>query len=74
MTIKQMAALRVALFLGSAIAVGVVNTVAINYFGLATVGLAWSVVFLCYAVKFVYDVELAKLESRNSLKKLKELG
>ncbi len=74
MTIKQMAALRVALFVGTAVTLSVLNTLAIEYFGLATVGMVWAVALFAYGIKFVYDVELAKLESQNSLKKLKELG
>ncbi len=74
MTIKQMAMLNVAKFVAGALAIGVVNSLAINYFGIATVAIFWSVVFLIYAVKFVYDVELAKLERLNTLTKIKESG
>ncbi len=74
MTIKQMAMLNVAKFVAGALVIGVVNSLAINYFGIATVAIFWSVVFLIYAVKFVYDVELAKLERLNTLTKIKESG
>ncbi len=74
MTIKQMAMLNVAKFVAGALAIGVVNSLAINYFSIATVAIFWSVVFLIYAVKFVYDVELAKLERLNTLTKIKESG
>ncbi len=74
MTIKQMAMLNVAKFVAGAVALGVANSLAINYFGIATVGIFWTVVFMIYAIKFVYDVELSKLEARNSLKKIKESG
>jgi hypothetical protein len=68
-----MAAMRVALLVGSAVAMGVVVNVGIHYFGLATVGVVFSLACLAYMCKFVYDIELAKLESLNSLRKLKEL-
>lgn len=74
MTIKQMAAMNVAKFLAVIVAVALANSLAMNYFGIAAVGIFWSVVFLIYAVKFVYDTELAKLEARNSLKKIKDAG
>jgi hypothetical protein len=73
MNIKQMAALRVAGLFGSAIAMGVVVNVGIHYFGIAAVGIIVSVALLAYMCKFVYDIELAKLESLNSLRKLKDI-
>ncbi len=74
MTIKQMAMLNVAKFVAGALVLGVANSLAINYFGIAAVGIFWSIVFLIYAVKFVYDTELDKLERLNTLKKIKESG
>jgi hypothetical protein len=73
MNIKQMAAVRVAGLVGSAVLMGVVVNVGIHYFGLAAVGIVVTVALLAYFCKFAYDIELAKLESLNSLRKLKEL-
>ena len=73
MTIKQMAALRVAGLIGSALITGVLVQVGIHYFGIAVVGTVLAVGFFAYMAKFVYDIELAKLESLNALNKLKEL-
>jgi len=73
MNIRQMAAMRVAAIVGSAVLMGVVVNVGIHYFGLATVGIVLAVALLAYMCKFVYDIEMAKLESLNSLRKLKEL-
>jgi hypothetical protein len=73
MNIKQMAALKVAGLIGSAIAMGIVVNVSIHYFGIATVGVIVAVALLAYFCKFAYDIELSKLESLNSLRKLKEL-
>lgn len=73
MNIKQMAALRVAALIGSAAVTGVAVNVGIHYFGIAVVGTVFALCVLAYMCKFVYDIELAKLESLNSLRKLKEL-
>ena len=73
MTIKQMAAMRVAALIGSALLTGILVHVGIHYFGLAIVGTVFAVAVLAYMAKFVYDIELAKLESLNALNKLKEL-
>jgi hypothetical protein len=68
-----MAAMRVAALIGSALITGVLVHVGIHYFGLAIVGTIFAVAVLAYMAKFVYDIELAKLESLNALNKLKEL-
>ena len=73
MNIKQMAAVRVAAIVGSAMAMGLAVNLGIHYFGLATVGVVFTVALLAYFCKFAYDIELSKLESLNSLRKLKEL-
>lgn len=73
MNIKQMAAMRVAGLVGGAVAVGLAVNLGIHYFGLAAVGVVFTVCMLAYFCKFAYDIELSKLESLNSLKKLKEL-
>lgn len=65
--------MRVAGLVGGAIAVGLAVNLGIHYFGLAAVGVVFTVAMLAYFCKFAYDIELAKLESLNSLKKLKEL-
>jgi hypothetical protein len=74
MTIKQMAAMRVAAFIAVATLVGLAASAAIAYWGLATVGLAASLAVLAYLIKLMYDIELSKLESKNALRKLKDLG
>jgi hypothetical protein len=73
MTIRQMAAVRVAALFGSAVLMGLAVNVGIHYLGLATMGLIMALALLIYMIKFVYDIELAKLESKNALTKLKEL-
>lgn len=72
MNLRQMAALNVAKFIGSAVVVGVVNTLAIEYFGLATVGVFWAVVVFAYMIKITYEIEVAKLERLNALRKIKD--
>jgi len=72
MTLKQMAAVRVAKMLALVTAVGVANSWLINEFGLAVVGTGWAVIVLVYMTKMVYDMEVDKLERLNSLKKIKE--
>jgi hypothetical protein len=68
-----MAAVRVAALFGSAVLMGLAVNVGIHYLGLATMGLIMALALLIYMIKFVYDIELAKLESKNALTKLKEL-
>jgi uncharacterized membrane protein YgaE (UPF0421/DUF939 family) len=68
-----MAAMNTLKLMGSAALVGVVVNLGIQYFGLAVVGTTIAVLVFAYLCKFAYDIELSKLESLNSLKKLKEL-
>jgi len=72
MTIKQMAMVRVAKILGGIIAVSIAVNIALHVFGIAAVGVAVAVALLAYMVKFIYDIELAKLESQNSLEKIRK--
>lgn len=73
MNIKQMAAVRVAMLMGSALITGIVVNVGIHYWGIAAVGAVISLAVFGYMAKLVYDIELARLESVNTLRKLKEL-
>lgn len=73
MNIKQMAALNVAKVLGGGILIAVIVNLGIHYLGITTVGIIACSAMFIYCVKMVYDIELSKLESRNALKKLKEL-
>ena len=73
MNIKQMAAANVAKLIGFALAVSIAVNVGIHYLGLATVGVLFAAGVLAYMIKFMYDIELSKLESKNALSKLKEL-
>ena len=72
MTIKQMAALNVAKFLAIVLAIGILVNVSMFYFGIATVGIIAALAILAYMIRFMYQVELDKLERTNSLAKLKE--
>jgi hypothetical protein len=72
MTIKQMAALRVAKFLALVTVLGVTVNVLMFYFGIATVGIIMGLLMLGYMIRFMYQVELDKLERTNSLTKLRE--
>jgi Flp pilus assembly protein TadB len=73
MNIKQMAILNVAKIVGFGVAVGVIFNLGIHYLGIATVGVLFAAGVLAYMIKFMYDIELSKLESKNALTKLKEL-
>jgi hypothetical protein len=73
MNIKQMAAVNVAKLIGFAVAVSLAVNVGIHYLGIATVGVLFAAGVLAYMIKFMYDIELSKLESKNALSKLKEL-
>jgi hypothetical protein len=73
MTLKQMAALNVAKIVGIALIMGIIVNVSLDYFGLATVGLIMAIAVLAYMIRFMYDIEVSKLESKNALTKLKEL-
>ena len=72
MNIRQMAALNVAKFLAAVLAIGIVVNVSMFYFGIATVGIVFALAVLAYMIKFMYDIELSKLESKNALAKIKE--
>ena len=73
MNIRQMAALNAAKIIGCAVAAALVFNLALHYFGLATVGIIAAVIILGWFCKFAYDIELSKLESQNTLQKLKEM-
>jgi Flp pilus assembly protein TadB len=68
-----MAALNVAKILGFGVAVAVAVNLGLHYFGIATVGIIAAVAMLVWFIRFAYDIELSKLESKNALTKLKEL-
>jgi Flp pilus assembly protein TadB len=72
MTIKQMAALRVAKILAAILAVSIAVNIALHVFGIAAVGVALAIALLAYMVKFIYDIELSKLQSENSLEKIRK--
>ena len=67
-----MAALNVAKIVAVAITVGIIVNISLHYFGIATVGIIMAVALFLYMIKFMYDIEVSKLESKNSLQKLKE--
>lgn len=72
MTLKQMALKRTVIFIASAVGIGILNSLAIQYFGIEVVGMVWAAVFLVYAVRFVYQTEVDRLERENILKKIKD--
>lgn len=72
MTLKQRAALNVAKMVVFAITVGVIVNVSLHYLGLATVAVIAAVALLAYMIRFMYDIEVSKLESKNALNTLKE--
>ncbi len=71
MTLKQMAMLNVAKLLAVGIAGAVVVNISLHYLGLAWTGAIGAGLLLAWMVRFVYDVELAKLEAKNSLEKIR---
>jgi hypothetical protein len=73
MNIRQMAAVNVARFLALVLAIGIAVNVSMFYFGIATVGIIAGLVMLIYMIRFMYQVELDKLESKNALSKIKEI-
>ena len=73
MTIKQMAAVRVAKFLAVITVIGVAVNVLMFYLGVATVGIMLALALLIYMIRFMYQVELDKLERTNTLSKLKDI-
>lgn len=72
MTLKQLALRRTAIFCLTALALGLANSVAIEYIGLSWVGGFWLILFLIYGVRFVYQTEVDRLERDNILKKIKD--
>jgi hypothetical protein len=68
-----MAALNVLKILTLAVTVGVLVNVGLHYVGIATVGIIAGLGILACLIKYLYDHELSKLESKNTLRKLKEL-
>jgi hypothetical protein len=68
-----MAALNVLKILTVAVTVGVLVNVGLHYVGIATVGIIAGLAILACLIKFMYDIELSKLESKNTLRRLKEL-
>ena len=73
MTLKQLALKRTVIFAASALGVGLLNSLAIAYFGIETVGIVWAIMFLIFGVRFVYQTEVERLERENTLKKLKDI-
>jgi uncharacterized membrane protein YgaE (UPF0421/DUF939 family) len=67
-----MAAFNVAKIVAVALILGIIVNASLDYFGLATVGLIMAIAVLAYMIKFMYDIELSKLESKNALTKIKE--
>jgi hypothetical protein len=72
MTIKQMAAVQVLKLVSAMIVLAVLFNLGLHYFGLAVMGTAFAVALLVYMIKFMYDIELSKLESKNALTKIRE--
>jgi hypothetical protein len=73
MTLKQLALKRTVIFAASALGVGLLNSLAIAYFGIETVGMVWAALFLIFGIRFVYQTEVDRLERENTLKKLKDI-
>jgi len=72
MTIKQMAILNVAKIIAVALLAGLAVNLGVHYLGLATVSVIMALALFVYMIKFAYDIELSKLESKNALSKLRE--
>jgi uncharacterized membrane protein YfbV (UPF0208 family) len=72
MTIKQMAAVQVLKLVSAMIVLAVLFNLGLHYFGLYVMGTAFAVALLVYMIKFMYDIELSKLESKNALTKIRE--
>jgi hypothetical protein len=68
-----MAAVNVAKLIGGGVAISLAVNVGIYFLGLTVMGVIALVLLLAYFIKFAYDIELSKLESKNALTKLKEL-
>ena len=73
MNIRQMALIQVVKKVIYALIVAAATLTILELYGLAVLGVTFAGLMLIYAVKAMYDLELAKLESRNALTKLKEL-
>lgn len=67
MTPRQTALKNVVLFFSTAVGSGVALALAIDFFGLALVGTAFSFAMLIYLVKIVYDMEVDKAERLEKL-------
>jgi hypothetical protein len=72
MTLKQMALKRTLIFAGSALGVGILNSLAITYFGIEWVGAVWLIAFFAFGIRFVYQTEVDRLERDNILNKIKD--
>lgn len=73
MNLKQIALKRTVLFALTAVGMGVLNTLAIEHFGVQAVALTWAAIFFAYGIRFVYQTEVERLERENTLKKLKDI-
>jgi uncharacterized membrane protein YgaE (UPF0421/DUF939 family) len=71
MTLKQMAAMRVLKLLALALATGLAVNIALHYLGLMVVGISIAVLVLAWMIKFMYDIEVSRLERENSLEKIR---
>jgi Flp pilus assembly protein TadB len=72
MTLKQRAAVNVAKFLLAVIAIGITVNALMFYFGVATVGIIAGLSLLIYMIRFMYQVEVDKLERTNTLTKIRD--
>lgn len=63
MTLRQRALLDVLKVLGLGLILGTLITLAVEYFGLATVGLVVTVAMLAYLGKVAYEIRVSQLES-----------
>jgi uncharacterized membrane protein YgaE (UPF0421/DUF939 family) len=62
MTLKQRALLDVAKVVGLGMIIGSLITLAVDYFGLAIVGITVSTLMLAYLGKVAYDIRVSQLE------------
>jgi hypothetical protein len=67
-----MAAVQVLKLVSAMIVFAVLFNLGLHYLGLAVMGTAFAVALLVYMIKFMYDIELSKLESKNALTKIRE--
>ncbi len=74
MTLKQMAALNVAKFIGVAALGGILVNIMIHFLGQAWTGTIMAGVILIYMIRMVYQIEVDRLQRLNSLTKIKESG